>query len=120
MNDLTIDNFKERTGFRFRISKEQNARIEAGQLTRDQAFQEFLNNGGFDKMKSRRFEIPENVYSDPTLTLDNFSERVHSATGRKHRFRMSREQSARFERGELTREQAFAEMLAQHRTVSVN
>lgn len=120
MNEqLTIDNFETQTGFRFRVSKEQNTRITAGTLTREQAFQEFINSGGVEKAQARKLEIPDSVYSDPTLTIDNFSEKVKTATGKARRFRMSREQFARHKAGTLTREQAFAEMLTQHKTLSV-
>ena len=110
--DLTIDNFTERTGFRFRISREQKARIAAGTLTREGAFQEFLSSGGVDRLnKSRRPDVPLEVYLDPELTVENFSEKVKTLTGVARRFRVSREQRARIEAGTLTREQALSEIV---------
>lgn len=40
VNELTLDNFRAITGKRFRMTKEQFARSKAGQLTREQAFEE--------------------------------------------------------------------------------
>lgn len=113
MNDaLTIENFHEKTGFRFRVSNEQHERIAAGTLTREQAFAEFLASGGAAKLKPRKPEVPDSVYLSDGLTLENFSERVKAATGVARRFRMSREQCARNENGLLTREQALQEVVA--------
>lgn len=110
--DLTVVNFTERTGFRFRISREQKARIAAGTLTREGAFQEFLSSGGVDRLnKSRRPDVPLEVYLDPELTVENFSEKVKALTGVARRFRVSREQRARIEAGTLTREQALSEIV---------
>lgn len=118
MSDLTIDNFNERTGFRFRISREQKLRIEAGTLTREAAFAEFLSNGGLDRLQSgRRPEIPDEIFADPDLTVDNFSEKVKILTGIARRFRVSQEQNARIEAGTLTREQALAETVAAKKKV---
>jgi len=61
MNDLTLENFHEKTGFRFRVSNEQFARIEASTLTREQAFAEFIAAGGADKLKPRKPEVPDSV-----------------------------------------------------------
>jgi len=61
MNDLTLENFHEKTGFRFRVSNEQFARIEASTLTREQAFAEFIAAGGAEKLKPRKPEAPEEV-----------------------------------------------------------
>lgn len=108
-SDITLDNFTERTGMRFRISREQRDRIHAGELTREGAFQEFLQSGGLEKVQNRPPDIPKSVYLDPDLTVDNFPDKVEAATGVKRRFRVSREQSARIKAGELTREQALAE-----------
>lgn len=44
VNSLTIDNFRQLTGKRFRMTKEQRAREQAGQLTREQALEEFKVN----------------------------------------------------------------------------
>lgn len=108
--DLTIENFTERTGFRFRVSQEQKQRIAAGSLTREGAFQEFLTSGGLDRLqKSRRPDVPLEVYQDPELTVENFSEKVKQLTGVARRFRVSREQRQRIKAGTLTREQALAE-----------
>jgi hypothetical protein len=111
--DLTIDNFAERTGFRFRISREQKDRIAAGTLTRRDAFSEFMASGGVDRLqKSRRPDVPLQVYLDPELTVDNFSEKVKALTGIARRFRVSREQRLRIKAGTLTREQALAEIIS--------
>jgi hypothetical protein len=39
---LTMDNFRSLTGRRFRVTTEQQNRIKAGTLTREQAFAEFI------------------------------------------------------------------------------
>lgn len=44
VNSLTLDNFRQLTGKRFRMTKEQRAREQAGQLTREQALEEFKTN----------------------------------------------------------------------------
>jgi len=111
--DLTIDNFTERTGFRFRISREQKGRIAAGTLTREGAFGEFLASDGLGRLqKSRRPDVPLEIYQDPDLTVDNFSEKVKTLTGIARRFRVSREQRQRIKAGTLTREQALAEIVS--------
>lgn len=113
MEEITLKNFFQQTGRRFRPSPEQRQLIEAGQLTREQAFDDFLKNGGLNNTPSKRsVVIPEEIFQDPTLTLDNFSERVLAATGQKTRFRVSREQQVRVAANQLTREQAFAEFVA--------
>lgn len=111
-DDLTLENFHEKTGFRFRVSNEQHERIESGQLTREAAFAEFLASGAAAKLKPRKPEVPDSVYLEDGLTVDNFSERVQAATGVSRRFRMNREQCARHEAGTLTREQALQEVVA--------
>jgi hypothetical protein len=111
-DELTLANFHEKTGFRFRVSNEQNERIENGTLTREQAFEEFVASGGPAKLKPRKPEIPDSVYLSDGLTVDNFSERVKEATGVSRRFRMSREQFQRQKDGLLTREQALQEVIA--------
>ncbi len=119
MDDLTLDNFFARTGFRFRVSKEQRQRIEAGTLTREQAFEEFLSNGGIDRLQNQNKQvIPDTVFQDPDLTLDNFAEKVAAVTGTPRRFRVSRDQAQRIRSGELTREQAFQETLQSRRVQS--
>lgn len=166
--DLTLENFTERTGSRFRVSKLQAARIaltelsdEARQslvgatidqaadilgarnskgnplnwvetaielvtqgwndtmtLTREGAFQEFLSEGGLDRLQNRRPDIPDSVYLDPELTLSNFSDKVKEAIGVARRFRVSGEQYQRISAGELTREQALAEVIASKRAAA--
>lgn len=111
-DELTIENFHAKTGFRFRVSNEQFERIEAGTLTREAAFAEFLASGGVEKLKPRKPEVPDSVYLEDGLTVDNFSERVKAATGVVRRFRMSREQCKRRKDGLLTREQALQEVIA--------
>jgi hypothetical protein len=111
-DELTLANFHEKTGYRFRVNNEQNERIENGTLTREQAFAEFLASGGAAKLKPRKPEIPDSVYLSDGLTVDNFSEKVKEATGVSRRFRMSREQCKRHKDGVLTREQALQEVIA--------
>lgn len=114
--DLTLDNFTERTGFRFRISRDQKARIAAGTLTREDAFAEFLQRGGLEELEKRsRPDIPDSVYLEDGLTLDNFSERVKAAIGIERRFRVSLKQQERIDAGTLTREQALAEIIEEKR-----
>jgi len=105
--ELTLENYSERTGRRFRVNREQAERIKAGSLTREEAFQEFLANGGTPSTDST--PIPREVLEDPELTLDNFTDFVRERTGQSRRFRVSQEQSDRIKAGTLTREQAFAE-----------
>jgi len=119
-DELTLENFHEKTGFRFRVSNEQNERIEAGSLTREQAFAEFLASGGPAKLKPRKPEVPDSVYLSDGLTLENFSERVKAATGVARRFRMNREQCKRHGEGQLTREQALAEVIASVKAAQVS
>ena len=160
--ELNIDNFSESTGFRFRVTKEQAARIavtdlldpereklgkmtiaeaanflkakntndeplswveeaielastwEASMsLTREQAFDVFIRNGGLERLNGRRPEVPDSVYLDPTLTLENFSDKVKEATGVSRRFRVSREQNAAIKAGTLTRQQALSAIIAE-------
>ena len=110
--DLTVDNFTERTGFRFRLSREQKTQVTAGTLTREQAFQAFLANGGLERLQARnRPEIPDSIYLDPTLTVENFPEKVKAITGVARRFRVSQEQKVRMTAGTLTRAEALAEVV---------
>jgi len=113
--DLTIDNFTERTGFRFRISRDQKTAIDAGELTREQAFAQFMAEGGLERLQGRRPEIPDSLYLEDGLTLDNFSDRVEATIGVSRRFRVSRDQHARIKAGELSREQALAEVVSAKR-----
>jgi len=120
MNDLTIDNFKEKTGKRFRITSEQKIRIANGSLTREQAFQEFLKSGGLEKtLQKKSPKLDENFWTDPELSLENFSEKAEQATGHKHRYRVSIEQKTRIENGTLTREQAFEETVRNYKQNTV-
>ena len=105
--ELTLDNFTERTGRRFRVSREQNARIKAGSLTRQGAFEEFMANGGTNSSESN--PIPISVLQDPEMSLDNFTKVVRERIGENRRFRVSSEQNTRIKSGELTREEAFSE-----------
>lgn len=155
---LTLDNFRELTGYRFRVTNEQQARIYltglsddartalAGanpervadivgkrnhegnpfrwmtlvgdfatnwttdlQLTREQAFNEFVSSQGLERLEGRKPDVPLSVYQDQTLTLTNFSERVEAATGHKRRFRLPTDLAERVENKEITREQGFQE-----------
>lgn len=115
-SDLTLENFTEKTGFRFRISREQQAKINDKSLTREEAFREFLDGGGLERLQQRsKPEVPDSVYLEDGLTIDNFSERVKLATGTARRFRVSREQAQRIEAGTITREQALLEIIEQKR-----
>ena len=42
LDELTLENFKEKTGRRFRMSKDQMKRHIANTLTREEAFKEYL------------------------------------------------------------------------------
>jgi hypothetical protein len=166
--DVTLDNFTEATGTRFRVSKLQAARIaltnlnnEGRQalvgltidqaadaldarnakgkpfnwveealelikrgwqddmsLTREGALQEFIEDGGLERLKDRRPDIPDSVYLDPDLTVANFPEKVKAAIGVARRFRVSREQHVRVKDGSLTRDEALAEIVAAKRAAS--
>lgn len=111
-DDLTLENFQEKTGFRFRVKNDQNERIARGEITREQAFAEFLATDGPSKLKPRKPDVPDSVYLSEGLTLANFSEKVKAATGVARRFRMNRDQCDRFGKGALTREQALEEVIA--------
>jgi hypothetical protein len=80
-------------------------------LSREAAFQEFLANGGADKVKQRKPEVPLAVWQDAELTLENFEEKTFKATGHKIRFRIPKEQKSR----NLSRAEALAEIIAQKR-----
>jgi len=161
--NLTLENFTKETGFRFRVSKLQAARIaltamdpadrqalavldkeqaadkldarnpkgtplnwvkEAVELadgwdgslnlTREVAFQDFLENdglAGLQKKTRQQQEIPDSIYREPGLTLANFTDRVEAAISVRRRFRVSREQHAKITAGEMTREQALEETI---------
>ena len=81
--NLTLENFETKMGYRFRIDGDQAAR----QVPREVAFLQFLESKGVKK-ETRLI---------PGLTLGNFREK----TGQ--RFRMTKDDIAR----NLTREQAF-------------
>jgi hypothetical protein len=87
---------------------------DAMQLDREGAFREFLNDGGLERLQNRRPEIPDSVYLDPDLTLDNFPQKVEAAIGVACRFRMSRDQKTR----KISREDALAEIVAAKRTTT--
>jgi hypothetical protein len=84
-------------------------------LTRDQAFEEFMQDGGLDRLMNQKPDVPNSVFLDEDLTLDNFEDKVEAAIGVKRRFRVSRGQHARIAAGELTREEAFQETVARIR-----
>ena len=84
---LTLENFEEKMGYRFRIDGDQAAR----QVPREVAFLQFLESKGVKK-ETRLIA---------GLTLENFREK----TGQ--RFRITKEQKARG----FTRERAFQEWL---------
>jgi hypothetical protein len=111
-DNLTLENFTAQTGFRFRISKDQKQRIDGGVLTREEAFQEFIQNGGLKNLQDRtRPDIPDSVYLEPGLTLENFSDRVEGAIGVRRRFRVSQSQHNRMKSGDITRAQALIEVI---------
>lgn len=109
---VTLANFTEVTGRRFRVTRNQRERIEANTLTREDALQEFIRNGGLDSAVNKTSQIPVEVWASEGLTQENFSERVEALTGNKRRFRMNRSQAARVNSGEITRKQAFEETVA--------
>lgn len=118
---LTIDNFFQETGYHFRVNRKQSALIKAGTLTREQAFQEFITNGGLESLKARPRgkHIGLNaVLQHEGLTLENFSEVSKNLTGNARRFRMNRSQVERFKAGTLTREQALSESIAEARVIA--
>lgn len=84
-------------------------------LTREGAFQEFMDAKGLDRLQNQKPDVPEKVFLDEGLTLDNFEDKVFEAIGVKRRFRVSRDQHARIDNGDLTREEAFLETVAQVR-----
>jgi len=118
---LTLENFTKETGLRFRVSMAQQLAIKSGTLTREQAFNDFLANGGLEKLKNKsRPEVPDEVYHMDGLTLENFGEFVEKKIGVSRRFRVSREQAKRIEEGTLTREQALQETIAAKRQEMAN
>lgn len=155
-----IKAFTKETGFRFRVTKEQKARIELTKLSdaeraqavsatpealqalfglkehhkwldlvsalaarwedslklsREQAYELFRQEQGLERLQGRKPSIPDEIFLQEGLTLDNFSERLEALIGVKRRFRLSRELAKRVENKELTREQAFQETVAQKR-----
>jgi hypothetical protein len=117
--NLTLENFYEKTGLRFKVTKEQQARISAGELTREQALQEFVNSSALEKALSRkaatdsRPDIPDEVFVDPDLNLSNYREKVAQYGGpTSARFRRTKDQISRG----LEPEEAFAEFLEQKRS----
>lgn len=149
--------FTKETGFRFRVTKEQKARIELTQLsdaeraqavtatpeglavmfglkdqprwlalvpalaarwesslslTRDAAYAAFRQEQGLERLQGRKPAIPDEIFLQEGLTLENFSEKLEALIGVKRRFRLSRSLAERVEAKELSREQAFAETVA--------
>lgn len=111
MGELTLDNFLERTGLRFRVSSTQFELIKSGELTREQAFQDALASGEIQKRVAEEMTL-RSAWHDSTLTLANFKER----TGR--RFRLSRERTQMVDAKLITREEAFAQTVAERRQVT--
>jgi len=109
MEGLTLDNFLERTGLRFRVSREQNQQIKDGTLTREQAFQQALESGQIQE-RVEEAERLRNAWLDDDLTLANFE----AKTGR--RFRLDRERAKMVQNKVLTREEAFAQTLQERRS----
>lgn len=46
LGELTLDNFREKTGRRFRMTKQQKARFDNNEITREDAFNEFISQLG--------------------------------------------------------------------------
>lgn len=90
-------------------------------LTREAAYEAFMavssdtGQTGLDKLRSRKPAIPDEIFLQEGLTLENFSERLEVLIGVKRRFRLSRPLAARVKAKEITREQAFAETVAAKR-----
>lgn len=161
--DLTLNNFTEQTGKRFRVNNVQLARIALTaldddyrqtlvglnhedlatrlkanspkgnpfswvkevpsllaawssdlELTREGAFDEFIKDGGIKRLQdNNNCSVPNEIYMDPDLTLENFTDKAKALTGKgNNRFRVSSEQKQRIADGNLTREQAFTETVA--------
>jgi hypothetical protein len=77
-------------------------------MTREQAFAQALESGELQKRVDLETAL-RNAWTDPTLTLANFKER----TGR--RFRLNRERTQLVESQVITREEAFAQTVAERR-----
>jgi hypothetical protein len=93
----SIKEYEVREGTRFRRTRNQ---VQRG-LSREEAFQEFVAEGyRKSDQRSVRSIIPDNVWQDPELTLNNFGDK----SGGK-RFRMTKKQK----QAGLTRSQAFEE-----------
>lgn len=103
--NINLNNVTELTGRRFRPTKEQSARINSGEITREQAFQEALANGWLDREPLKKDPIPQSFWLTEGLTLENFSEVSNRVLGKTRKFRISKDQK---DRG-LSREEAFAE-----------
>jgi hypothetical protein len=155
-----IKAFTKETGFRFRVTKEQKARIELSKLSdteraqainasseqlqtlfglkehhkwlslvpalvakwdatlvlsREAAYEQFRQERGLERLQGRKPSIPDEIFLQDGLTLENFSERLESLIGVKRRFRLARSLAQRVENKELTRQQAFAETVAAKR-----
>lgn len=108
MEELTLNNFLERTGLRFRVNNEQHQLIASGELTREAAFQQALESGDIQKRVDQEAAL-RNAWLDLTLTLKNFTEK----TGR--RFRLSRERAQLVRSKVITKEEAFAQTVAERR-----
>lgn len=109
MEGLTLDNFRVRTGLRFRVSNEQRVLIKSGTLTREEAFVYALESGDLQKRVDQAVAL-RNAWIDSDLTLTNFREK----TGR--RFRLNRERTQLVESKVITREEAFAQTVLERRT----
>jgi hypothetical protein len=155
-----IKTFTKETGFRFRVTKEQKARIELSKLSdaertqavtatpeelqtlfglkehhkwldlvsafaakweatlvlsREAAYEQFRQEQGLERLRGRKPSIPDEIFLQEGLTLENFSERLEALIGVKRRFRLSRSLAQRVVQKELTRDQAFAETVAAKR-----
>lgn len=100
---MSLEEYTERTGKRFRLSRDQKRRFDAGEITREQALQERVTEG-LEKFVKK--SVPDSVWLDPELSLANYSDKTGI------RFRKTLDQIARG----LTREQAFQEILKEKRS----
>jgi hypothetical protein len=85
------------------------------ELTREKAFEEFVASGGVQALDDRKPPVPDSVYLEEGLTLENYQDRVLAATGVRRRFRLSTDLSEKVRNKTMTREQAFQETISRVR-----
>ena len=109
MENMTLETFQQTTGMRFRVTREQKKLIDEGVMSREDAFQEALESGEIQ----RRIDAAQNAesfWADPELSMENFKEK----SGR--RFRLDRDRARRVKNNEITRQEAFNELVSEKRT----